>query len=82
MEKKRHAQFSEAISTTWNRVYENFKIFINGDTIPFSKIDLKLIEEFRLYLYKEKRCRTPFGESPLPYQHRYKLPDPSVICIG
>ena len=29
MEKKRHAQFSEAISTTWNRVYENFKIFIN-----------------------------------------------------
>lgn len=55
MEKKRHAQFSEAISTTWNRVYENFKIFINGDTIPFSKIDLKLIEEFRLYLLSAKR---------------------------
>lgn len=55
MEKKRHAQFSEAISTTWNRVYENFKIFINGDSIPFSKIDLKLIEEFRLYLLSAKR---------------------------
>lgn len=55
MEKKRHAQFSEAISTTWNRVYENFKIFINGDTIPFSKIDLKLIEDFRLYLLSAKR---------------------------
>lgn len=55
MEKKRHAQFSEAISTTWNRVYENFKIFINGDTVPFSKIDLKLIEDFRLYLLSAKR---------------------------
>lgn len=55
MEKKRYAQFSEAISTTWNRVYENFKIFINGDTIPFSKIDLKLIEDFRLYLLSAKR---------------------------
>lgn len=55
MEKKRHAQFSEAISITWNRVYENFKIFINGDTIPFSQIDLKLIDKFRLYLLSAKR---------------------------
>lgn len=55
MEKKRHAQFSEAISITWNRVYENFKIFINGDTIPFSQIDLKLIDNFRLYLLSAKR---------------------------
>lgn len=55
MEKKRHAQFSEAISITWKRVYENFKIFINGDTIPFSQIDMKLIEGFRLYLMNAKR---------------------------
>lgn len=55
MEKKRHAQFSHAISITWNRVYENFKIFINSDTIPFSQIDLRLIEDFRLYLLSAKR---------------------------
>lgn len=55
MEKKRHEQFSEAICITWKRVYENFKIFINGDTIPFSQIDMKLIEGFRLYLMNAKR---------------------------
>ena len=55
IEKKRHAQFSHAISITWNRVYENFKIFINSDTIPFSQIDLRLIEDFRLYLLSAKR---------------------------
>ena len=55
IEKKRHAQFSHAISITWNRVYENFKIFINSDTIPFSQIDMRLIEDFRLYLLSAKR---------------------------
>ena len=54
--------------------YENFKIFINGDTIPFSKIDLKLIEEFRLYLLSAKRGGFKTGTiSPIrrPLTSRY-----------
>ena len=50
VQRKRHANSSESIIVNWNRVYELLKIFAKGDTIPFSQIDLKLIEAFRMFL--------------------------------
>lgn len=47
--KKRHAQSSDSIRVNWKRTYELIKLFA-GDTLPFSKIDNRLSEDFKLYL--------------------------------
>ena len=47
--KKRHAQSSDSIRVNWKRAYELIKLFA-GDTLPFSKIDNRFAEDFKLYL--------------------------------
>ena len=47
---KRHKNSSESIIINWKRVYELIKIFAGGDTLLFSQIDLKLIENFKLFI--------------------------------
>ncbi len=47
--KKRHANSSESIRVNWRRVGELLQLFA-GDTLLFSKIDLKTAEDFRRYL--------------------------------
>lgn len=47
--KKRHAQSSDSIRVNWKRTYELMKLFA-GDTLPFSKIDNRFAEDFKLYL--------------------------------
>ena len=46
---KRHARNSESIIVNWRRVHELLKIFV-GDYLPFSKIDNRLAEEFRIFM--------------------------------
>lgn len=47
--KKRHARSSESIRTNWKRTLELIKLFA-GDTLPFSKIDNRFAEDFRMFL--------------------------------
>lgn len=47
---RRHKVNSESIRINWNRVYELLKIFLESDELPFGKIDLKLIEDFKQFL--------------------------------
>jgi integrase len=47
--KKRHAQSSKSIRTNWKRTNELLKLYAD-DTLPFSKIDNRLAEDFRLFL--------------------------------
>ena len=48
--RKRHKNSSDSIIVNWNRVYELLKVFAGGDTLLFGQIDLKLIENFKLFL--------------------------------
>lgn len=50
MADKRHKNSSWSIITNWNRVYELIKIFAGGDTLLFGQIDLRLIENFKLFI--------------------------------
>lgn len=47
---KRHKNSSNSILVNWNRVYELIKIFAASDTLLFSQIDVRLIENFKLFL--------------------------------
>lgn len=47
--KKRHAKSSDSIRVNWKRAYELLKIFA-GEYLPFSKIDNRFAEDFKLYL--------------------------------
>ena len=47
--KKRHARSSESIRTNWKRTLDLIKLFV-GDNLPFSKIDNRFAENFRMYL--------------------------------
>jgi len=47
--KKCHAQSSDSIRVNWKRAYELIKLFA-GDILPFSKIDNRFAEDFKLYL--------------------------------
>lgn len=47
---RRHKVNSESIRINWNRVYELLRIFNESDILPFGKIDLKLIEDFKQYM--------------------------------
>lgn len=47
--KKRHAKSSNSIRVNWQRAYELIKLFA-GDTLPFSQIDNRFAEDFKLYL--------------------------------
>lgn len=47
---KRHKNSSWSIITNWNRVYELLKIFSGGNSILFGEIDLRLIENFKLFM--------------------------------
>ncbi len=47
--KKRHAKSSTSIIVNWRRVQELLKLFA-GDTLPFSKIDNRLAEDFRIFM--------------------------------
>lgn len=49
--KKRHARSSESIRTNWKRTLELIKLFAS-DTLPFSKIDNRFAEDFRMFLMK------------------------------
>ncbi len=48
---RRHAISSESIRVNWNRVLELLKIFAKCDVIPFGSIDLKLIEDFKQFMF-------------------------------
>jgi len=47
--KKRHARSSESIRVNWKRTHELLKLFA-VENLPFSKIDNRLAENFRLFL--------------------------------
>ncbi len=47
--KKRHARSSESIRVNWKRTLELIKLFA-GENLPFSKIDNRFAEDFRIYL--------------------------------
>jgi hypothetical protein len=47
--KKRHAKSSESIIVNWKRTLELTKLFA-GDMLPFSKIDNRFAEDFRMFL--------------------------------
>ena len=46
---KRHTNSSESIIVNWRRVHELLKIFA-GEYLPFSKIDNRLAEDFRMFM--------------------------------
>ncbi|MDR1198161.1 MAG: site-specific integrase [Prevotellaceae bacterium] len=46
---KRHARSSESIRINWKRTLELIKLFA-GNTLPFSKIDNRFAEDFRMFL--------------------------------
>ncbi len=48
--KERHKNSSDSIITNWRRVHELLKLFDKSDTILFSQIDLRMIEEFRRFI--------------------------------
>ena len=47
--KKRHINSSESIRRNWKRTLELIKLFA-GDPIPFSKLDSRFAEDFKMYL--------------------------------
>lgn len=47
---RRHKVNSESIRINWNRVYELLRKFNESDILPFGKIDLKLIEDFKQFI--------------------------------
>jgi len=47
---KRHKNSSQSIIVNWTRVYELLKLFAESDTILFSQINMKFIEDFRNYM--------------------------------
>ena len=47
---QRHKRSSQSIIVNWNRVCELLKLFAEGNSILFSQINLKLIEDFRQFL--------------------------------
>lgn len=47
---KRHGNGSKSIIINWKRVYELLKLFAKGDSILFSEIDLRLIEDFKQWI--------------------------------
>lgn len=47
---KRHKNSSQSIIVNWTRVYELLKLFADSDTILFSQINMKFIEDFRNYM--------------------------------
>ena len=47
---KRHKNSSDSIVVNWNRVYELIKIFAGGDTLLFGQIDLRLIENVKMFM--------------------------------
>ena len=46
----RHKKSSKSIIVNWNRVHELMKIYTEGKPLPFSKIDLRLIDSFKTFL--------------------------------
>jgi len=47
--KKRHANTSDSVRTNWKATLEFLKLFA-GDELPFSKIDIRFAEDFKLFL--------------------------------
>jgi integrase len=47
--RKRHVNSSESIRVNWKRTNELLKLYA-GDTLPFSKIDNHLAEDFRMFI--------------------------------
>ena len=48
--KKRHKNSSDSIIVNWQRVHELLKLYA-GYTLPFSKIDNRIAEEFKIFLF-------------------------------
>lgn len=48
--RKRHKNSSDSIIVNWTRVMELIKLYVDSDTLPFSRIDTAFIEDFKLYL--------------------------------
>lgn len=46
----RHRKSSKSIIVNWDRVHELLKIYSEGKPLPFSKIDLRLIESFKEFI--------------------------------
>lgn len=47
---KRHKNSSESIIVNWYRVLALLKMYVNSDELPFSRIDIGLMEDFKLFL--------------------------------
>lgn len=48
--RKRHKNSSDSIIVNWTRVLELIKLYVDSDTLPFSRIDIAFIEDFKLFL--------------------------------
>ncbi len=48
--KERHRNSSKSIIVNWQRVYELLKIFAGSETLLFSQINLKTVEDFRRFI--------------------------------
>lgn len=46
----RHQNSSDSIVNNWQRVYKLLKIFVGGDTLLFTDINMKLIEAFKRFM--------------------------------
>ncbi len=46
----RHANSSKSIVTNWERLHDKLKDFVKGDYLPFSSLNLKLMEDFKNFL--------------------------------
>lgn len=46
----RHKKGSKSIIVNWNRVHELIKIYAEGDFFPFSKVTLRMVENFKTFM--------------------------------
>lgn len=47
---RRHQESETSIIVNWNRSYELLKLFLGGDVLLFSQVDMGMIEKFRRFL--------------------------------
>lgn len=48
--RKRHKNSSDSIIVNWCRVLVLIKMYVNSDTLPFSRINIAFMEDFKLFL--------------------------------
>ncbi|OYP54306.1 recombinase [Prevotella sp. P5-92] len=50
LSEKRHKNASNSIVINWNRVYELLKIYTEGKPLLFSTVNVKLVEDFKMFM--------------------------------